>query len=95
MRTPSLGCPGPHSRRNFLKIGGLTLAGLGAHGVVPWQLRAGDGVRTEDRSVIFIWLPGGPPHTETYDMKPDRNDPTAVGTPEMAAAICAKMAEIG
>ena len=29
----------------------------------------------------------------TYDMKPDRDDPTAVGTREMAAAICAKMAQ--
>jgi isocitrate dehydrogenase (NAD+) len=28
----------------------------------------------------------------TYDMKPDRNDPTAVGTSEMADAIIAKMA---
>ena len=27
----------------------------------------------------------------TYDMKPDRNDPTAVGTREMAQAICRKM----
>jgi isocitrate dehydrogenase (NAD+) len=27
----------------------------------------------------------------TYDMKPDRNDPTAVGTKEMANAICEKM----
>lgn len=27
----------------------------------------------------------------TYDMKADRNDPTAVGTQEMADAICAKM----
>lgn len=27
----------------------------------------------------------------TYDMKPDRNDPTAVGTREMAAAICRKL----
>jgi len=27
----------------------------------------------------------------TYDMKPDRNDPTAVGTQEMAEAICAKI----
>lgn len=27
----------------------------------------------------------------TYDLKADRNDPTAVGTREMAAAICAKM----
>ena len=24
-----------------------------------------------DTSVIFLWLPGGPPHMETYDMKPD------------------------
>ena len=28
----------------------------------------------------------------TYDMKADRNDPSAVGTQEMAEAICAKMA---
>ena len=28
----------------------------------------------------------------TYDLKADRNDPTAVGTQEMAAAICAKLA---
>jgi len=27
----------------------------------------------------------------TYDMKPDRNDPTAVGTQQMAEAICRKM----
>jgi isocitrate dehydrogenase (NAD+) len=27
----------------------------------------------------------------TYDMKPDRNDPTAVGTSQMADAIIAKM----
>ena len=24
-----------------------------------------------DTAVIFVWLPGGPPHLETYDMKPD------------------------
>jgi isocitrate dehydrogenase (NAD+) len=28
----------------------------------------------------------------TYDMKPDRDDPTAVGTREMAEAICRKLA---
>ena len=27
----------------------------------------------------------------TYDMKPDRNDPTAVGTSQMADAIIAAM----
>lgn len=31
----------------------------------------------------------------TYDMKEDRNDPTSVGTSEMADAICRKMAELG
>ena len=31
----------------------------------------------------------------TYDMKADRNDPTAVGTREMAEAICKRMAELG
>jgi hypothetical protein len=65
-------CPGPHSRRHFLKIGALTLGGLGLPGVVPWKLYAQDGrSATEDTAVILIWLPGGPPHMETYDMKPD------------------------
>ena len=27
----------------------------------------------------------------TYDMKPDRDDPTAVGTAEMADAICRRL----
>ena len=27
----------------------------------------------------------------TYDMKPNRDDPTAVGTREMADAICRKL----
>ena len=27
----------------------------------------------------------------TYDLKADRNDPTAVGTREMAEAICRKL----
>ena len=27
----------------------------------------------------------------TYDLKPHRDDPSAVGTQEMAAAICAKL----
>jgi isocitrate dehydrogenase (NAD+) len=31
----------------------------------------------------------------TYDMKPNRNDPTAVGTQEMADAICRRMAKNG
>lgn len=66
------GCPGPQSRRDFLKFGALTLGGLSAAGIVPWQLKAEErGDRASDTAVIFIWLPGGPPHMEMYDMKPD------------------------
>ncbi len=65
-------CSGPLSRRNFLKIGGLTLSGLGAAGIVPWKLHATDTPGpSPDTAVILIWLPGGPPHMEMYDMKPD------------------------
>ena len=41
-----------------------------------------------DRAVAAVIAEG---KDVTYDMKPDRNDPTAVGTQEMAAAICAKL----
>jgi hypothetical protein len=29
------------------------------------------GTADNDPAVIFLWLPGGPPHMETFDMKPD------------------------
>ena len=39
---------------------------------MPWKLRAqSSGDSLPDTSVILIWLPGGPPHMEMYDMKPD------------------------
>src|SRR2546423_5976979 len=64
-------CPGPVTRRRFLQIGSLALAGVGALGLRPWRLRAAEAADTPDTSVILVWLPGGPPHMETYDMKPD------------------------
>ena len=42
-----------------------------------------------DRAVAAVIAEG---RDVTYDLKPDRNDPTAVGTQEMAEAICQKMA---
>gem|GEM_PF-4135705 len=36
------------------------------------RLRAGAAQAVDpETSVIFVWLPGGPPHMEMYDMKPD------------------------
>src|SRR5882762_2839916 len=56
------------SRRNFLTIGGLAVGGL----TLPQLLQAEDqtGVR-RSKSVIMVYLPGGPPHLEMYDLKPD------------------------
>src|SRR5439155_6642000 len=64
-------CAGPLTRRHFLRIGSLALAGFGLGGVSPYRLSAKDDHSEPDTSVILVWLPGGPPHMETYDMKPN------------------------
>lgn len=72
MYSPDLTCRGPVSRRHFLKIGAMSLGTIGAAGVTPWKLSAaGPGDPTAENAVIFVWLPGGPPHMEMYDLKPD------------------------
>src|SRR5438105_3975 len=59
------------SRRDFLRIGGLGMAGLSLADLL--RLNAQGGVRADARgkSVIMIYLPGGPSHIDMYDMKPD------------------------
>lgn len=59
------------TRRDFLKIGALGVGGL----ALPDLLRArADGRPRRAKSVIMICLFGGPPHTDTYDLKPDAPD---------------------
>jgi hypothetical protein len=63
---------GPVSRRSFLQIGSATLAGLGLSDIYRRRAEANSGdARSPATSVILVWLPGGPSHLETYDMKPD------------------------
>ena len=59
------------TRRRALKLGALGLGGLSLADLFRLQANASTGSVHEDRSVIFIWLPGGPPHMEMYDLKPD------------------------
>jgi len=59
------------NRRNVLQLGGGVLGGLGLSHLLEAQARSAQGGSTPDTSVIFVWLPGGPPHMETYDLKPD------------------------
>ena len=66
-------CRGPVTRREFLTAGMLGLGGLTLADYFRIQARAADaGIPIEsDTAVIFVWLPGGPPHMDMYDMKPN------------------------
>lgn len=64
-------CSGPVSRRDFMKIGTLGLGGLSVGEFLKVKAAAGPAFDDPDTSVIYVWLPGGPPHMETFDMKPD------------------------
>ena len=57
------------SRRNFLRIGTLGLGGL----TLPQLLRAESaaGNSSRPKSVIMIYLVGGPPHQDMFDLKPE------------------------
>src|SRR3954469_12996422 len=57
------------SRRNFLKIGGLGAAGLSLPKLL--ELEAQAGIRNSHKSVILIYLVGGPPHQDMFDLKPE------------------------
>lgn len=56
-------------RRDFLKIGGLALGGLSFPDLLRAEAQAG--VTRSTKSVIMIFLAGGPPHLDMFDMKPD------------------------
>jgi hypothetical protein len=52
-------------RRDFLRLGVAGFSGLS----LPAFLRAQK--PSSDKALIFIWLAGGPPQQDTFDMKPD------------------------
>src|SRR5262245_31260610 len=56
-----------HSRRDFLKIGAL--ASLSLADVLRLQAASGEPT-ARPKSVIMIYLYGGPSHLDMYDMKP-------------------------
>ncbi|MCH8830809.1 MAG: DUF1501 domain-containing protein, partial [Planctomycetes bacterium] len=62
-------CPGPIRRREFMKIGGLAIGGIGLSDVLC--ARAAAGKSTGNTSVILLYLHGGPSQLETYDLKPE------------------------
>jgi hypothetical protein len=67
MNTPLPSCSGPQlSRRQMLQVGAASVLGLG----LPQLLRA-ETRRASADSCIIIFLNGGPPQLDMWDMKPD------------------------
>ena len=61
-------CDGVH-RRDFLKVGGMVMGGL----TLPQLLaaEAQDGTGNSHKAIINIFLGGGPPHQDMWDVKVD------------------------
>ena len=57
------------SRRGFLQIGGAAMGGLALNQILEMEARAGVG--SNQRAIINVYLPGGPPHIDMWDLKPD------------------------
>ncbi len=56
-------------RRSFLRVGGLAVGGLTLSRLLAAE--AAQGIQNSNKSIIMIYLPGGPPHQDLFDLKPD------------------------
>jgi len=63
--------PQPASRREFLKIGSLGFGGLTLTQLLPLRAAAESEVLAKPRSIVLLFLEGGPSQLETFDPKPD------------------------
>jgi hypothetical protein len=57
------------NRRDFLKIGGLVMGGISLPQLLAAEAQAG--IKRSHKAVINIFLPGGPPHQDMWDIKLD------------------------
>jgi hypothetical protein len=57
------------TRRDFLRVGALGLGGLTLPQLLAAEARAG--IRSSHKSVIIVFLCGGPPHQDMFDLKPN------------------------
>ena len=67
-------CDG-RSRRDFLRVGSLSAAGFTLSQYLQ-MAQAGEVNSQSAKAAIFIDLPGGPSHIDTFDPKPEASDET-------------------
>jgi len=58
-------------RRDFLKVGALGLGGLTLADLLRQRAHGAANPGVSHKSVIMVYLPGGPSHIDMYDLKPD------------------------
>ena len=62
-------------RRDFLRVGGLGIGGLTLADLLRVKASAAEqGIPVKDKAVVFLFMHGGPPQTETFDPKMDAPD---------------------
>src|SRR6266567_4261751 len=59
------------TRRAFVQAGLSTILGLSLEDLLRTRAIAGSEMAGSARSVILVWLWGGPAHLDTWDPKPD------------------------
>ncbi|MDR3632260.1 MAG: DUF1501 domain-containing protein [Isosphaeraceae bacterium] len=82
------------TRRDFLRVGGLALGGMSLPQILQSEARAG--VTSSHKAVIMVFLAGGPPHQDMFDLKPDapsgiRGDFKPIATNVQGIEICEHM----
>ena len=76
------------SRREFLRVGSLALGGLSLSSLLAAKSQAAAALRpVTDKSVIFLFMHGGPPQTETFDPKMSAPDGVRSSTGEIATSL--------
>ncbi len=86
------------SRRDFLKIGGLALGGMSLPQILAAEAKAGVS-RKSHKAIIMVFLPGGPPHQDMFDLKPNapkeiRGEFNPIATNVPGIDICEHMPRI-
>jgi hypothetical protein len=76
-----------YTRRAFLQVGSLALGGLALPTLLAEQARAANERLLRDKSVIFLFMHGGPSQFETFDPKMQAPAETRSATGEVATRI--------
>jgi hypothetical protein len=79
------------TRRDFLTVGGSVVGGLSLASLL--RAESLQGQRPSHKALINVFLPGGPPHQDLWDLKPDapaevRGEFKPIGTNVAGIQIC-------